>query len=268
MIILVSGNVRQGKTLLLAIISLLFMDCGGKVYSNFKLFGEDGKGEFVNGDWSGVLHPNVKIIQPYDLVKLLLGGRCSEAVIISLQEIYAWMSSHQALSQINDFENVFVFQSGKLGYHIISDAQITMRVDSAIRKLANFRYEAECDDEAQCFRYWSLDVRFPNEDIRTGDFFEIPFAVAELFWDRFDSYEPTQPIGLSKMVAEMEKLVPSLMNATIRRQTDLLFAKRFELGFYEVRDCKKVRVENALMELDEVPSFSAYVADRLQLRLR
>lgn len=246
MIILVSGNVRTGKTLLLAIIALLFADGGGKVHSNFKLISD-----------------NARIIQPYDLVKMMLGERCLTGEMIVLQEVYAWLNSHKALSVINDFESTFVFQSGKMGYHILADSQITMRVDSSIRKLANVRFEAEKDESEECFRYWFLDVRLPNDDVRTGDYFEVPFAMAELFWNRYNTYDRTPPLGMARMVMEMERLEPKLMNASIERQVKLLLENRGKLV-----DCSKVSVESALLELDEVPVFASYVANRLKLRLR
>lgn len=236
---------------MLAILSLLFADAGGKVHSNFPLESE-----------------NARVIQPYDLVKMFFGGRCEPAEVIALQEVYAWMSSHKALSEINDFESAFIFQCRKLNYHIFVDAQLTMRVDSCLRKLANYRLEAECDDDAECFRYWVLDVRCPNEDVRTGDFVEVSFEFASLFWDRYRTYDSTAPLGLGKMVARMEALEPSLMNATIERQAALLWEKRGLYGLDGRRKVTKVMVDDALLREHEVPVFSAYVANRLELRLR
>lgn len=265
MIVLISGNVRQGKTLLLAIICLAFAWCGGKVHANFKIY-----------------HKNIKKIKPFDLVRMMEGKRKIRGEFIALQEIYAWMNSHKSLSSINDFESTFVFQSGKLGFHILGDAQLTMRVEGAIRKLANVRLKAErvslcssddcpldCPHLDECvFRYYYLDPKHTNEDVETGDYFDIPFRLACVFWDNYDTYDRTPPIGIMKLVYEMMRLEPRLMNKEVERQYRLLYKVRGKYRLTTISGCSKIAVEDALLQEGEAPFFASYVSNRLKQRLR
>lgn len=284
-ITLVSGKPRNGKTLLVAYESLGYLDTGGKVHGNFSLFDLNGKGEWVKGkdgsEWSGKFHENFRAIGLYDLVLMFIGERCVVPEKIALQEWYGWLSSHKSLSDVNDLQAALVFQGGKLGYDFIGDSQVSKRVDNSVRILADYRYEAvresvcdsvscspRCPNLAVChFRYFTLDTDFPNEDVRTGDFFDIPFSFANLFWNRYDTWCRTLPVGLNQIVAKMAKLEPEIMDKVIESQVEKLLSKADEYGFRRGRRVTQIMVKDALLREREVPVFYAYVANRLELRL-
>lgn len=246
---------------------LILADNGTKIHSNYALFDTDGKGTFQNGDWTGKKHPNVNIITPYDLVGMLEGERCNENQIITLQEVYAWFNSHKSMSDISDFEDTFVFQSGKLGYDWIVDAQLVTRVSGALRKLANIRIEAENDIENHCFNYYLLDIHFPDKDIRTGESFSISHEFAANFWNRYDTYVRTPPLGLAELKCKMETLEPHYMNQTIERQTQLIYSKKDTFGILTSRDVNVTAVKDALIQLNEPLAHASYVTNRLKLKM-
>lgn len=283
MITFVSGNVRNGKTFFTAMMALLLADSGVKVYTNFSLFDQQGKGRWLGDRWSGKIHPNVKVITPYDLVLMMEAPRRTTNELIALQEVYGWFNSHRSMSDINDCEDTFVFQSGKLGYDWQVDSQLTMRVSGALRNLSNNRYEAEkvtlcsakycpndCPNLANCyFAYYELNPKITNQDIRTGENdINIPFSFARFFWNRYDTWERSQPIGFENMKLKMQMNEPALMDDTIETQVALLLENKEKFGFQVSADVNQVGVKDALIQLHKPYAFADSVTNRLKLRLK
>lgn len=264
-----TGKPRSGKTFLLNLIAhILYLEQGLNVQGNFPLFGASGKGQYINGAWTGKLHPLYREIQPYDLVQMLIGERCASTEALFLHEVYAWFNSHKSLTDINDFEDTLVFQCGKLNRHIWYDAQLIMRVDGALRKLASARWESERDDDNRQFIYWELDAKISDQDVRTENNFTIPYAAAAAYWNQYDTYSRTFPIGLVELIAKMEKTNPAVLKERVNSQIELLAEYGKKYGLESPRDVSKAACEYALLMLDAPVAHAGLVAIGLKLKLR
>lgn len=251
-VFLVTGKPRTGKTLLISGLSIMFADQGTEIYSNLDL------------KKNGETHPNCQIITPYNLVQMMEAGRRKKTGIITIHEIYAFFHSHKALSDINNFGGAFVCQSAKLGYIWLIDSQLVNKVDDNFRALAEYRYEAEKDTQNKQFNYYELDTSITDKDVRTGEYFSIPFELASCWWNRYDTYTPNPIIGLSELKTKMQKLEPKIMNQTINNQVKMILEKKKELGLYFAGDVSTLWVKNALLELEQPLAFADFVALRLK----
>lgn len=269
-----TGMPRSGKTLLNACFVLLLADSGVKVHSNLSLFDKNGKGVWnprLNGglgDWSGKRHPNARVITPYDLIVMLEKGRRPSQEIIFLQEVYGWFNSHKSTSTISDLEDSFVFQSGKLNYAWYVDSQLTMRVGGSLRKLATKRFEAEHDEENQCFNYYGLDIKQPDLDIRTDEDSTLPYSIASMFWNRYDTYERSKAIGFAENKLKLAQTDAQLMNQFINEQVDAVFPKLAKYNILGVFDINVTRVKDILMQEGFPVGFASYVCERLKSKMR
>lgn len=251
-----NGLPRSGKTLAVTDTALRWAGRSGLILGNYL-----------------IKVPNFKMITPYDLVCMLDGDvqakeryGVSGNVVLALQEVYGWLNSHKSLSGVNDLESAFVFQASKLDYNIVWDSQIAMRVDSSLRDMTPFRFD--CEKKKGRFVYHLLDRHVKGRDVRVGRRFSISVEKARTFWDLYDTHKGLKPLGYGEMVLAMEKTEPKLMDATVERQTELLWRVRGEYGLGVERGCVKIAVEDALMRLGESPYFAGFVANRLRLRLR
>lgn len=246
MIIIVNGKPRSGKTFFIFLLAWMRLLRGERVLGNFT-----------------IKHPNYGSIEPYDLVKLLVEGRGEERRTLVLQEVYAWLNSHRALSNINDFESTFVFQSGKLNIDIFCDSQLIGRVDSCLKDMADARFEAIKGKDG--FRYYALDVRERSCNVRLnrGPVF-VPFALAKRVWDNYRTFDQTFPIGLNNLLVAMERTDNKLVNSRVDAQCALLLKNREMLP----KRITKVGVEDVLLQLGESGVFAGLVAARLCSKLQ
>lgn len=265
---------RTGKTLLNAVYVLLLADSGVKVHTNLSIFDGNGKGVWnprLNGglgDWTGKRHPNARIINPYDLVIMLEGGRCQSPEVIFLQEVYGWFNSHKSTSDVSDLEDQFVFQSAKLNYDWFIDSQLTMRVGGSLRKMADIRFQAEHDIDNQQFIYHELDTSFPDLDIQTGEESTLPYSIASQFWDRYDTYERSKPIGLAERKLKMSQTDSRLMNQFIEEQVKAVFPKLKNYGVLLPFDLNVTKTKDILMQEDFPVGFASFVCERLKTRMK
>lgn len=237
MIIFVSGKPRTGKTFLISLCGLLFGDMGFQVFSNYRL-------------------ERAVEISPYEYVCHLRDAKPQiKPVFYCLHEIYSWFSSHKSFSDINELGAVFLCQAEKLNRHFFVDSQISRKVDDNFRKLATKRYEAEKLKDR--FVYHELDIDFPDDDVKTGLAFEIPFAIASKYWNRYNSYSRNMPLGFTDLLVKLQKLEPRLMNETIERQVKIL--KDSKQRFFSL-----VAVEDFLLKQNESIAFSKYVYSRFK----
>lgn len=254
----------------------------GKTFINFYLsYLEALKGTVVlrNYLWAPEL-PNNTEISPYDMVRLLDGGRVPYRRLFSLQEVDKWFNSYRGMSDVSIAEAAVVFQAGKLGINIIGDSQLVGRVDSCLKDNADERWEAcpyrLCDREKclglSCknirfckFRYYQLDTRFRDKLVRLPKAPKVfPFRLAVKFWDLFDTWTLTKPVGWDSLKVAMERTDSSIMNDRINEQVELLLSEK---GCKCWRKTDRVSVKSALLELGESPVFADVVSCRLGLRL-
>lgn len=266
-ILFVSGQPRSGKTAIISLVAALIMDGGGLVHANLQLF-ESHKGKYENGNWTGKLHPNYRPLTIYKLVEIMEGRRVEPNQTLLAHEIQTWLHSHKAMTDVGLFGSIFIGQSAKLGYDWLIDSQITMKVEDDFRKLADCRLKAENDAENKQFTYHILDTNYPNEDIDTGESFNIPYAIMQFYWNRYDTYVPNPPVELAELKAKMEKLVPDILKHQVENLVKLLMEKRELYGLEYARDVNKQAVEYALM-CEALPSAHAgLVAVGMKLSLR
>lgn len=227
-------------------MALMLCDEGYKVHANYWLDS-----------------PNADRITPYQLINMLEGERCEQEETICLHELYAWMSSHRSMSTENELESAIVFQSRKLNINILGDCQLIMRAENSLRYLADFRIEATNEPENERFVYYWLDKKITNADVRTDDCFAIPYSEAEKYWNRYHTYDREKPLGMARMLVEMEKSEPYLALARVEKQVAILIEK----GLVP-RALTKQAVDYALLRAGEPTTFSPYVLEALRQRPR
>jgi hypothetical protein len=245
MIIGFNGNPRTGKTLAVTFFVLLMAYSGKQCYGNYR-----------------INHPNCHLIDIYDLIVMMKAGRDNpnnsplHNAVFYGTEIYGWLESRlSSTSHTGLLVTYFIFQSGKLGFDIIHDAQLIGTVDLRLRELTEIRFESEKTGEG--FTYWLLEPSIKDENVRTGKKFLLPNEVAALFWNSYKSWEIIEPLQMDSLFFEMEKLSPARLNRAVNRQVQLLKASGY-------RGAKtKMAVENALLQLEEPLCFASYVACRL-----
>jgi hypothetical protein len=240
-----NGNPRSGKTLAVTFFVLLCAMSGKQCYGNYR-----------------INHPNCHLIDIYDLIVMMKAGRDNpnnsplHNAVFYGTEIYGWLESRlSSTSHTGLLVTYFIFQSGKLGFDIIHDAQLIGTVDLRLRELTEVRFEATKEDGQ--FRYHILEPSIKDENVRTGKSFVLPFTVAAKFWDSYKSWEIIEPLQMDNLFFEMEKLSPSRLNRAVNRQVQLLR----DSGYHGARS--KMAVENALLMLEEPLCFASYVAQRL-----
>lgn len=263
-----SGRPRSGKTCLNATFVILRADAGTKVKSNYSIFDKNGKGEFKNGHWTGKKHPNVEIINPYDLVELLEKDRCKKPEIITLQEVYGWFNSHKAFGDPAELEDSFAFQSGKLNYEWYVDTQLPMRVGGALRKMASIRYKAINDYENEQFIYKELDPDVSDQDIETGEESSLPYSIASKFWNRYDTYEKSIPIGYEETKLKMAKTDVRIKNKIIEAQVSKILKVLPKYHVLHYADMNVTKTKDMLMQEGISDIFAPFVCERIKSKLK
>lgn len=233
----INGMIRGGKGVWNAALTLDKLDTGSykECLTNYPL-----------------QHPLVRQISLYEFLSLLKREHDFSKVLLSIQEIWAWLNSHRSMSDVSELEDALVFQSGKLGFDIICDTQINMRTLGSLREMTSERWLAEkfgdtkADFETGYFQYTQLDKRF-KDNVPLDGFVpvRIPFTVAALWWDRFNTYERTMPFGYGKMLLSMAAAEPAIMNEEVNAAVELLYKNRELLG----SKVDRVSVKSALLEL-------------------
>lgn len=254
-IIQISGKLRQGKGILLVLYALAFLQAGGKVLCNFKIY-----------------HPNASLIDFYGLLDLLRKPAPDVPVMICIDELPTWIDSYcSTKADSNRYAGHFCNQSAKLGYELRYTTQRTRRADINYREMVDESYRAEkqslcnrrlCD--VRCpkinvcrFVYNELDSLNINEDVETGRKMKIHFSVARFWWGKYNTFERVIPEGLTEFFFELEKSDPKRFVVTVDRQARLLqghISPRTSVAGFEL----------ALMQVGELPSFAKYVKERLQ----
>lgn len=225
----IKGQRRTGKGILMTLFGLLRADSGHPVVGNYTLYDENGRGEWINEHWTGRVHKNFQKIGFYDLISFLRKPRQKPPVMVLIDELPGWLDSYVSQSKGSRFGSHMLNQSAKLGYWFEYTAQRTKRVDINFREGTDICFMAEKDVANQKFVYHVLDANNTEEDVPTGQKIEIPFSLAQQFWNRYDTYEAVPPIGLDDVLLEMEKYDPVRKLKTVQQQAAILREKQ-QLG--------------------------------------
>lgn len=242
-----NGKPRSGKTLALALLALMAMKAGRRVYANFYIAGAE-------------------YITPYDLLRFLELGAENETnsplfdADIYCQEFQTWIESRLGQAKATLAITDFICQAPKLGFRLRYDTQLNSAVDKRLKQNASARFEAERRPNG--FRYWELDVEKTEENVRTGRKKFIPYDFARTFvFPFYNTRKVSLRPGFGALMEEVKGQDPGLKLATIERQVDLLEKNRGLLLNFT-----RPAVEYALLRLGQSCAFASYVAVGLQLR--
>ena len=166
---IVTGGGGSGKTLLCVITARKYIEGGGTVYANFSLSGA----------------------QNLDLERLLRGqySRC----LVLIDEAYAYLESRLSGRPLNRACSYILFQSRKLGLHIMMTAQMLMTVDVRFRTLMDVWVSARAVRPG--FEYW-----FYQASTGRARRLVLPWRVAERYFDLYDTYELVEPADQVEIV--------------------------------------------------------------------
>jgi len=252
MLMLITGNVREGKTLLgvdfahnLHVQNLGLAESERlPIYTNFKLS-----------------YPEVHQVDVSELLDLegLSGG------LMVMDEAYAWLESRVSTSNLNRYVSYFIFQSGKRGVDVIATAQLGSSVDLRFYDLAHIIVLARKDVVNSRFVYQfavrcGVGVRVVTRCLS--------FADASLFWGDYDTGEPVAPLGLKQLQFEMDKFSTVKVNVRVDAIVGKALLERERFGWRCERDVFRYQVEDWLLRVGEPLPLAPLVTNRLKCLLR
>jgi len=163
---IITGGVGSGKTLLATIIASTFK---GPVFANFVLEGS----------------------HELDLEKLLRGeySRC----LIIIDEAYSYLESRLSGRPLNRALSYILFQSRKMGLHIVMTAQMLMSVDVRFRTLMDVWVHATQTKAG--FEYY-----FYQAETGRSRRLVLPWRTAERFFSMYDTFEVVEPVDQKEIV--------------------------------------------------------------------
>ena len=184
MLIAVLGGLGSGKTLFLTWLGLKSI---GKsdVYANFH-----------------IAHPKVKFLTPLEFVKLALSTNKNKKYVVLLDEVYGWLDSRCSSSKTNRLLDIIGLQSRKRNMDIFYTAQLGSSVDLRFRDITDI--VVKCEKIPNYGFYYSIN-RQTWRGIKTKKYF-IPLDSAGKIWQYYDTTEVVKPIGLNKLIAELQKI--------------------------------------------------------------
>ena len=239
---LITGNVREGKTLLAVYLAwkLHLLGVGLPIYTNFKL----GYPEVHQVDVGELL----------DLEGLGSGLMC-------MDEAYAWLESRVSTSSLNRYVSYFIFQSGKRGVDVVATAQLGSSVDLRFYDLAHVIVLARKDVVNSQFVYQmavrcGVGVRVVTKTLS--------FASAKLFWDDYDTGEPVAPLGLKALQVEMDKFSPVKINVRVDALVERLLSLKVGFGWDNPKSVFRYQVEDWLLRVGEPLPLAPLVTNRLK----
>jgi len=184
MLIAVLGGLGSGKTLFLTWLGLKSI---GKsdVYANFH-----------------IAHPKVKFLTPLEFVKLALSTNKNKKYVVLLDEVYGWLDSRCSSTKTNRLLDIIGLQSRKRNMDIFYTAQLGSSVDLRFRDITDI--VVKCEKIPNYGFYYSIN-RQMWRGIKTKKYF-IPLDSAGKIWQYYDTTEVVKPIGLNKLIGELEKI--------------------------------------------------------------
>lgn len=241
---LITGNVREGKTLFMVHRVGLYRAKGGElpVYTNFKL------------DLS--ITNRVGVSELLDLEGLKGGVMC-------MDEAYAWLESRVSTSNLNRYVSYFIFQSGKREVDVMATAQLGSSVDLRFFDLAHQIVLARKDVQNERFVY-KIATRC-GVGVRVATKY-LCFKSASRFWHVYDTGEPVAPLGLKRLQFEMDKFDKEKINKRVDGLVKLLLwrNKTLKFGWNKAGDIARYVVEDELLRLGEPLPLAPLVTNRLK----
>jgi len=171
----ITGGVGSGKTLLATIVCAR---AGCEVHANYDL-----------------KLPNA---HPLDLERLLRGGY--DGCIVVLDEAYAYLESRLSGRPLNRALSYILFQSRKMGLHIIMTAQMLMSVDVRFRTLLDVW--VHCIQSRAGFEYY-----FYQTSSGRGRRLVLPWRAAERFFELYDTFEVVE-LSPGEILKRADELLP------------------------------------------------------------
>jgi hypothetical protein len=185
-LIAVLGGLGSGKTLFLTWQGLKYSkNPNHEVYANFHIF-----------------KPEIRFISPLDFVKLSQTTRKDKHYIVLLDELYGWLDSRCSASKVNRLLDVIGLQSRKLNMVIFYSAQLGSTIDLRYREITDI--VVKCEQIPKYGFYYEV-YRQTWKGVKKRKFF-LPLWVAKMFWQYYDTSEIIKPIGLNKLIAELEEI--------------------------------------------------------------
>lgn len=249
MLMLVCGNIREGKTLLVVdmanTLHLQNVDCGTSVpvYGNFKMF-----------------YPEAKFVD----VDILLDVGLSDC-FLGLDEVYTWLESRVSSSNLNRYVSYFIFQSGKLNVDVGATAQLGSSVDLRFFDLAHILVLAFNDKVNRRFVYDFIVRcgRGSRSCVKT-----LSYESAEKFWDMYVTCEPVAPLGLKLLQYEIDKFNVVKINARVDGVVARIRSEVDVFGWSDAKYVFRYQVEDWLLRVGEPLALAPLVTNRLKCSLR
>lgn len=249
---LVSGNVREGKTLLMVYFALQLHKWNQyfepkyrlPIYTNFSL------------DYSEVRQVSVSELLDFEGLQ---GG------LLCIDEAYTWLESRMSSSNLNRYVSYFLFQSGKRGVDVIATAQLSSTVDLRFYDLAHIVVLTRKDIANERFVY--------QMGVRTGVGVRVvtrhlSFVDAAKFWDSYITSEPVAPLGLKDLQAAMERFDTVKINQRVDAIVQRAVLEKERFGWYSPQSVYRYQVQDWLLREGEPLVLSAFVVNRLKCLLR
>ena len=248
MLMLITGNVREGKTLLAVYFGWKLHNQNlavskrlrSPIYTNFDLRYPEAKKVGVSEllDLEGLSHG------------LLLGD-----------EIYAWLESRVSSSNLNRYVSYFIFQSGKRNVDVVATAQLGSSVDLRFFDLSHIVVLARKEVVNERFVYQFA--------VRTGVGIRVvtkylSFEDSSKFWNDYDTGAPVAPLGLKRLQYEMDKFSPIKIN----KRVDALVKKAVPVFERFGERIYLYQIEDWLLRVGEPLPLARFVINRLKSRFR
>lgn len=249
---LIVGNVREGKTLLMVYYAWKLTQLNRVVpeserlpiYANFTL-----------------RYPDVKKVSVSDLLDL----EGLKTGLLLGDEIYTWLESRVSSSLLNRYCSYFLFQSGKRGVDVIATAQLGSSVDLRFFDLANIIVSAFKNEKDRRFEYEYLTRC--GRGVRVSNY-SLSFADAGLFWDDYDTGEPVAPLGLKELQFEMDKFDVEKINKRVDVVVERLLKESERFGWIDAGKVFRYQVEDWLLCVGEPLRLAPLVTNRLKCLFR
>lgn len=197
------GNPRTGKTLLNTIIIVKIINLllkRGQTITTWnpetgELIKRGQHSYYANYHFLPPYDKYVKFIEPQDLLDINLAELYSGIVV--LMELYTWLESRgSGSSSINKILSHVAFQSGKSGFDILWDAQLSSSIDKRIRLLTDYFFCA-LNPTDKYFRYAYISASKLNK-------FKISKLQASEYYLFYDTRERMLPIEASELSEKLK----------------------------------------------------------------
>jgi len=246
MLMLILGNIREGKTLLAVYLAWWMFKMGVElpVYHNIDLW--------------------LPFARRVDVGELLdLEGL--ESGLMVMDEAYSWLESRVSSSNLNRYVSYFIFQSGKRGVDVVATCQLGSSIDLRFYDLAHIIVLARKQGDLERFQY-QMAVRCGG-GVRVVTNY-LSFKDAGLFWDVYDTGKPVAPLGLKALQFEMDKFSTVKINVRVDDLVGRVVKECGRFGWRGAKDVFRYQVEDWLLRVGEPLPLAPLVVNRLKCSFR